>query len=792
MKIQCISLLLWSILLSSISLAQTATISGYIQEKETGEKLIGATVFDRKSGKGTTTNLYGFYSLTLPKDSVDLIFSFVGSQPMKVKMLLEKDMEYNLDLSSDLELEEFEVVATQTESIQEETQMSKLDISMDKVKALPVLLGEKDIMKVVQLMPGVQSGSEGTSGIYVRGGGPDQNLMLLDGVPVYNASHLFGFFSVFNADAIRSVSLIKGGFPSRYGGRLSSVLDLRMKEGNMKKFAGEGSIGIISSRLTLEGPIKTDKTSFIISGRRTYLDLLARPLIKKQTDGEENFGYFFHDVNAKINHIFSKKSRLFLSGYVGDDKFYAKSKYSYSDSFTNRDYDSKEETSLKWGNSIFALRWNYMFSNKLFSNTTLTYSKYRFVVGFEDETIATNPKEESRYGYSYFSGINDWSAKIDFDYIPKPDHYIKFGISDTYHTFTPGVNQFMEEDENSSLDTTFGSQKQYAHELHAYIEDDIKLGAKLKMNPGLHYSSFFVNGHDYHNIEPRISARYLLSEKVSMKGAYTYMAQYLHLLTNPSIGLPTDLWVPVTEQVKPQRSHQVALGVASTIKEKYEISLEGYYKTMDNLIEYKDGISFLGSDQDWQEKVAVGKGWSYGAELLFEKKVGKTSGWIGYTLSWTERQFDELNFGEKFPYRYDRRHDIGVAVTHEFNDRWDMGIVWVYGTGKAVTLGLDRYEIVDLTDGNSRFYEIDHITSRNNYREPSYHRLDIGFNFHKEKKRGIATWNFGLYNVYSRQNPFYLFFDNEYDYDTGRFKGLQLKQYSIFPIIPSISYAFKF
>jgi len=763
-------------------IAQKVTISGYIKDRESGEELIGATILDKKSKKGTVTNLYGFYSLTLPKDSVNLIFSFVGYQPIKLNLLLEKDVEHNIELSSSLELDEVEIIAAQSERIQEKTEMSTIDLSMQKIQALPVLLGEKDIMKTIQLLPGVQSGSEGSSGIYVRGGGPDQNLILLDGVPIYNASHLFGFFSVFNADAVKSVKLVKGGFPSRYGGRLSSVVDVRMKEGSKKKFSGEGSIGFISSKLTLQGPIVKEKTSFIVSARRTYLDLLTRPFIKLTSGGYRTGGYFFHDFNMKLNHSFSKKSRLFFSSYLGDDKLFVKEKDNYTiDGIT---YKDKLESALKWGNDLFALRWNYLFSNKLFSNTTLTYSRYQFDVGFNESYEETGvPSEYS--GFNYISGINDWSGKIDFDYMPTPNHYVKFGVSETYHTFTPGVNQFKISNDIEEIDTAFGSRKQYAHEFHGYIEDDLKLGARLKANIGLHYSGFLVNKKFYGNFEPRLSCRLLLSEKVSVKGSYGYMAQYLHLLTNPSIGLPTDLWVPVTDKILPQLSHQVALGFASTVKNKYEISVEGYYKTMSNLIDYKEGVSFLGGDEDWQEKVTIGKGWSYGIELLLEKKIGKTSGWLGYTISWTDRQFDELNFGEKFPYKYDRRHDVGAAVTHKFNDKIDIGLVWVYGTGNAVTLGLERYNLVDNLSPFGKV-EIQHIESRNNYREPAYHRLDIGVNFHKDKKWGEATWSFGLYNSYNRKNPFYLYFS--WDNTNNRV----LKQMSIFPLIPSISYAFKF
>ena len=773
------------LLLPLISFGQEiVTISGYIEDAENGEKLLGGTVFDLRSKKGAATNDYGFYSLTLPKDSVHLRISYTGFDTQYFKGLPTGDMQLTFKMEFNM-LDEVEIIGNKEEQVHLKSEMSTIDISMEKVKTLPVLLGEKDIMKTIQLMPGVQTGSEGTSGLYVRGGGPDQNLILLDGVPVYNASHLFGFFSVFNADAINSVKLIKGGFPARYGGRLSSVIDIKMKEGNMKEFHGEGSVGLISSKLTLEGPIKKDKTSFLISGRRTYIDLLARPVIRAAGEGLVA-GYYFYDLNAKVNHKFSDKDRLYVSAYQGDDKAYS----NYEDTWTNNGQTTTDRTSaqLKWGNTITAIRWNHMVSNKIFMNTTLRYSKYRFLVGADDEVITTagGTSTTDAFSYAYISGIEDWSGKVDFDWVPNPNHFVRFGAGDIYHTYTPGVQQYQITESNASaIDTTFGANKQFAHELFAYVEDELKIGEKFKGNIGLHFSGFIVGNKNYWSLQPRISGRYLLNGNSSVKASYASMTQFMHLLTNAGIGLPTDLWLPATERVKPQIAHQWAAGYAKTIKGKYELSLEGYYKIMDNLIEYKDGASFFSTDQDWQDKIESGRGWSYGGELLLEKKLGKTTGWIGYTLSWTNRQFENLNFGEVFPYRYDRRHDLGVAVTHEFNDKVSVGMVWVYGTGNAVTLGLERYQPASISQFDW-YSEVEHIEGRNNYRMPAYHRLDLSVNLKKDRKWGQRTWSFGVYNVYSRQNPFYL----EFGYDNSG--NRKLFQYSLFPIIPSFSYSFKF
>ena len=481
------------LLLPSLVFSQEKiTISGYIEENLNGEKLIGATVYDLNSLQGTITNDYGFYSLTLPKDSINLRISFSGFQTQFIKQYAEDDITLNIKLS-DVLLKEVEIIGNQ-EQVHQRSEMSTIDLSMDKVKSLPALLGENDIMKTIQLLPGVQSGSEGSSGVYVRGGGPDQNLILLDGVPVYNASHLFGFFSVFNADAIQSTKLIKGGFPSRYGGRLSSVIDIKMKEGNMKKFHGEGSVGLISSKLTLEGPIVKDKTSFLISARRTYIDLLARPFIslaQKNNNTDPNSsstnsgGYYFYDVNAKINHKFSDKDRLYFSHYMGRDRAYLNTTDNWNTDSTSN--SSSAQSELWWGNIISSLRWNHMISNKMFMNTTLRYSKYDFLVGssINESSTQNSVQNTQNISFAYQSGIEDWSGKIDFDWMPSPNHFIKFGIGDIYHTFTPGVNQFtMQNTGSSALDTTFGSQLHFAHELSAYVEDEFSIGSRIKSNGG--------------------------------------------------------------------------------------------------------------------------------------------------------------------------------------------------------------------------------------------------------------------------------------------------------------------
>ncbi|MCF8369056.1 MAG: TonB-dependent receptor [Bacteroidales bacterium] len=778
-------------------LSQKYTISGYVEDMSNGEKLLGANVYNTQNYEGTITNNYGFYSLTQKTGDVQIRYSYIGYQSQTLNIDLNKDTVIHISLQPALELEEVVIEGSREENALKSSQMSVTELPMNMVKSLPVFFGEVDVMKTIQLLPGVQSGSEGTSGLYVRGGGPDQNLILLDGVPVYNANHLFGFFSVFNADAINTTKLVKGGFPARYGGRLSSVLDIRMKEGNTKEFHGEGSVGLIASKLTLEGPIMKDKSSFIISGRRTYIDILAYPIIAaSNTDPDSRFsgGYYFYDLNAKVNHKFSDKSRLYLSAYLGNDKAHAKETYTYGNE------EDLDKFKLRWGNFTTVLRWNYMFNPKLFANTRLSYSKYKFLVN--NQYKYTSPDETEDFEFTYSSGIDDLAAGIDFDFLPNPKHAIKFGFSNIYHTFNPGVNAFSQEvsgDYSSTIDTTFGNSQIYAHELDIYIEDDFKLGSRIKANAGIHASGFSVKKKFYTSIQPRFSARYLINDKLSVKASYAKMNQYVHLLSNTSIGLPTDLWVPVTDTIKPMVSDQVAIGSVYNLSKTFEIHVEGFYKWMNSLITYKPGASYFLTDNSWQSLITTGKGWSYGAEFLLRKNLGKVTGWIGYTLSWSNRQFDEVS-DDIYPYRYDRRHDVSIVAMWKVKENVDIGATWVFGTGNAVTLPYDKYlsyqnnyGFLNSGGGYENYYAnlpyIDNVESRNNYRMPAYHRLDLGINFHKETRWGERTWSLGIYNAYFRQNAFFLYVD-EY-YENGVQKKV-LKQVSLFPGIPYVSYSFRF
>ena len=771
--------------LTTVFAQQKFTMSGYVKDAKTGEAMIGANVYAPALNLGTATNTYGFYSLTLPADSVKIGVSYIGYNTKYLSLLLNKDVEFNFALSDDTELEEIVVTAAQAERIEERSQMSTIEVPVQQIKQIPALLGEVDVLKALQLLPGVQSGGEGGSGLYVRGGSPDQNLILLDGVPVYNASHLFGFFSVFNADAIKNVTLTKGGYPARYGGRLSSVLEINMKEGNNETFHGEGSVGIIASRLTLEAPIKKGKTSFMVSGRRTYADVLARPFILAQTKGQGDGGYYFWDLNAKVNHIISNKDRVYVSMYGGKDRFFFKSKTKYDRN------ENTTEGGLDWGNLTTAARWNHVWNKKLFSNTTFTYSQYQFNIRAEDKNVYDNPNgntETTEFSARYLSGINDWAGKIDFDYLPNPNHSIKTGISAIYHTFKPGATNVKSTGTGDEIDVTVGTENKYATEAYTYIEDDMSIGKKFKMNVGLHASTFAVDKKFYGSIQPRFGARYLATNNLALKASFALMTQYIHLLTNEGVGLPTDLWVPSTTNIKPEQSWQAAIGAARTIKKEYEVSVELYYKQMKNLVSYKEGSSFLGA-ASWENLVTQGKGDAYGAEFFIQKKTGKTTGWIGYTLAWSNRQFADINFGERYPFKYDRRHDFEIVASHKFNDRISINGTWVFSTGNAVSLPIASYSTIGGSNlGGGVYYNniIDYYGKKNGFRMAAYHRLDAGIEFHKKKKRYERTWVLGVYNAYSRQNPFFIYKGNDNQGNDA------FKQVSLFPIIPSVSYNFKF
>ncbi len=811
-------LLLLFIFFTTVLSAQNYTISGYITDGANGETLISATVIDKNLSKGAVSNNYGYYSLTLPRGDVSLNYSYIGYESETAAFSLQKDTVLNIALRLNNTLDEVTVIGQRSEVGVRGSQMSAVEVPINLIKNIPTLFGENDMIKALQLLPGVQSGTEGSAGLYVRGGGPDENLLLLDGVPLYNVNHMLGFFSVFNSDALKNVTLYKGSFPARFGGRLSSVVDVRMKDGDDKKIRGSATIGLISSKIQLEGPIIKEKTTFNVSARRTYIDILTQPLIKAAAkreggDGNTNAGYYFYDLNAKFTHKFSDRDKLYLSAYMGDDAIYAKVRTgsSYSSQWEEKDYT---KLNWGWGNLVTALRWNRVLSNKLFVNTTASFTRYRSKLGLGAENVMTNktvtpPKTtNSELAMAYNSGIHDWTVKMDFDYMPNANHDIKFGANYTYHTFRPDVTsmKFVDSEEvTNKVDTVIGNSNVYAHENMAYAEDNISIGKLLKVNLGLHLSTFHVQNENYFSLQPRVGLRVLLTDDLSFKAGYANMSQYIHMLSNSLVSLPTDLWVPVTKRIKPMNSHQYSAGFFYSLAGIAELSVEGYYKTMNNLLEYKDSASFMGISTNWEDKVSTGRGTAYGVEFLAQRSFGNTTGWLGYTWAKSDKIFDEpgnvLNGGKPFPAKYDRRHDVSFTLAHKFSDRIDVSGSWVFSTGNTATFAFHEVKGADFPnlDKGFNYYSgqtIPHVSSRNNFRYNNYHRMDLGVNFHKVTKRGnLRTWNISIYNVYNQWNPFFVYADsdNKYNAETGETESTtKLKQATLFPIIPSVSYTIKF
>ncbi len=760
------------------------TVSGTVTDSETGELVVGAALYVAAQDIGVTTNQYGYYSLTLLGDSVSMVVSHVAYTTQRLTYSSQEDLVLDISLvPATLSLEELEVIAP-AESALQTTQMSGVTIPVQDVENLPSLLGESDVLRIIQLLPGVQSGVEGSTGLYVRGGGPDQNLYLLDGTQVYNPSHLFGFLGTFNSDAIKDVRVLKGGFPARYGGRLSSVIDITMKEGNMKRFAGTGAVGLLASRMTLEGPIKRDRASFLISARRSYADLLIRPFLKRD---EEDFGYYFYDFNVKTNAILSANDRIYLSGYAGNDRLYSYYRYE-----GNNDED---RSGLSWSNLTATIRWNHIFGARLFSNVLVGYTDYALLADSEYR-YSTGEAISSQYEDSYESGIRDLHARIDLEFIPSADHSIRFGVGALQHYFLTGAYEEIFRVDDVIRDSTSSPNRRLrAGEFQGYIEDDWRLSSRIRLNTGVHASIFLIEDRTYVSVEPRIAALWRLNAQTSLKASLAYMQQYIHLLaTTSGLSLPTDLWVPATAKVLPQKSWQVAGGAVQVLADgKFELSLEGYYKEMDNLIEYEEGANYFNATYgNWEDRVVSGYGVAYGGEVFFQKRSGRTTGWIGYTLSWSRRKFDEINDGQWFPYRYDRRHDVALVISHKLNIRFDISGTWVYGTGQAVTLPVGHLvaesylpTIFPWTRSErATLYRVQ--SSRNGARMPAYHRLDIGMRIHRTMTRVKRTLTLGTYNTYSRRNAISIFADSA---DNG---DLTFKKFSILPIVPSISYQLSF
>lgn len=751
------------------------TVSGQIKDAESGEDLIGAAVLVQElPGTGATANEYGFYSLTLPEGNYVLTVFYPGFKGQRHAIVLAADLRLDLRLSpEETLLQGVDVRAERPADNVEGAQMGTNELKMEQMEKLPALFGEVDVMKTLDLLPGVLAAGEGSSGFYVRGGGPDQNLVLLDEATIYNPGHLFGFFSVFNSDALSSTTLIKGSFPAEYGGRISSVVDVKMREGNNQRFGVEGGIGAIASRLLVEGPILKEKASFLVCARRTYAVDLAQPILRGTNFAGTN--YFFYDINAKANWTLSSRDRLFLSGYYGRDVF----------SFKVNDRDI--EFTAPWGNGTASLRWNHLFGDKLFANLAVIFNDYQF--RFEGR--------QDQFTFAARSGIRSVQAKYRLDCYPNPRHKVKFGAEYAYHVFTPNLATL-----TSAADVFLvRPPKKHAQEAALFVQDEMVLSPDVTLFAGLRFSAFqqvgpYVSGltgnsyntlqpvKTYGGIEPRINLKWSLDNRSSIKGGVAVANQYMHLVALSTSTLPTDLWVPSTERVKPQIGVQYALGYFRNFKDNmFEASIEVYYKNLYNQLDYaEDFVPDINTDNELAFVQGVGR--SFGAEFFVKKRKGKLNGWVGYTLARAERNFDAIA-GGTFPARFDRTHDLSLAVNYELNPKWSFGAVFVYNSGNTYTPIKSLYLI--------NFAPAVEYGVRNSARLPDYHRLDLSATWVPsagKDKRFRSSWSFSIYNVYSRQNVFFTYTDPVADALGGTLQN-QAYQVSLFPIIPSVTWNFK-
>ncbi|MCB0545949.1 MAG: TonB-dependent receptor [Phaeodactylibacter sp.] len=786
------------------------TISGFLRDANTGERLINASVLEVMSRKGVVSNDYGFYSLTLPAGPAGLIFSYLGYSQEHRQLLLQEDKKLDIYLRPSLTLEPVEVIGERLQASQEQVvSTSTHELSIQQVERLPALAGETDIIRVAHLLPGVQTGTDGVGGLHIRGGDNGQNLIMIDGVPVYNISHAAGIFSVFNTSAVSTARLIKGGFPARFGGRLSSVLDIRTREGNRRSFGLRGDVGLLSGRLTAEGPIVKDKASFLASGRWSFIDWYLQPLTRsfKADKGEDGFvGYRFHDLNAKLNYSLSEKDHLYLSYYSGSDHYSNNGNSSdtlrvqqgSSPAPTFFAFEKNYSDRIRWGNTVGSLRWNHLFNDKLFANLTATYSSLDVGINYyaKDSLVALSGQHTIDRLIdigNYSSRIADLGLRLDLDYIPSPNHYIRFGANVTRHNFLPGVFAYdlIEKSGNGTVapQGPKGQEDLIAWEYSAYVEDEARLGPRLVLNLGVHLAAFQVRQKSYLSPQPRILLSWQARQDWKLEAYLSRMQQFVHLLSNSALGLPTEIWVPSTEKAPPQEGWQTGMASVWSLKEGWQLSLEAYAKAMNQLLSYSEGALFL---NDWEENITSGRGHAVGLEGMLSKRLGKTTGWVAYGLAYADRQYDLVNNGRVYPYKYDRRHDFKVAFSHQIQDWVEVSASWIYTSGFAFSLPAEQYELVFPEPGTPPITVIDY-GRKNAYRMPAYHRLDLGANFHFQTDRIHHTINVGVFNLYNRKNPLYYDLRNRYEEEDGR---LVLKKefvpVSIIPMLPSLNYSIKF
>ncbi|MEN8226829.1 MAG: TonB-dependent receptor [Bacteroidota bacterium] len=752
------------------------TVSGYVRDAATGEEMIGANVTILEIGAGTITNPYGYYSLSLEPGFYTLKYSFIGYLPETRSIRLDSDLVLNIELDeSRQELEEVTIIAEAGNANITRLETGSTRLPIQSIRKIPALLGEVDIIKAIQLLPGVQVTSEGSSGFSVRGGSPDQNLILLDEATVYNASHLMGFFSVFNNDAIKDVKLYKGDIPASSGGRLASLLDIRMKDGNNKQLSATGGIGTISSRLTLEGPVFTEKVSFLLSARRTYADIFL--LLAKDTALRDN-SLFFYDLNGKLNYTINDNNKIFLSGYFGKDIF------------------ANDFAGMYFGNRTFTLRWNHLFSKKLFSNFTLINSHYFYDLGTPDGEIPF---------FNWLSFLDDYGIKGDFIWYLTPEHTFRYGLSGYYHVINPGSIK-VQDTEGNDIESELSSN--FALENGLYFSGESKFGERFSMRYGLRYSTFHNIGEAtlftyndqyevidstlyekgeiynlYHGLEPRFAANYLLNERNSLKASYSRTRQYLQMASNSTAGTPLDIWFPASPNIKPQISDQLAFGYfRNFLDNKIESSLEFYYKKMTNSIDFRDHAQLLLNPR-LEGELRIGEATSYGAELYVKYETSKFSGWLSYTYSRTMRDIPEINDGKPYPAPYEKPHDLALVFSYNLTKRIIIGANWIYSTGIPFTLPSGRYEVL----GNI----LPLYTGRNEFRLPDYHRLDLSITIEGKKKPGRrwqGEWNFSVYNAYARKNAWTLNFIQDSENPDLTYAEMTY----LFSIVPAITYNFKF
>lgn len=764
-------LILFLLGILQLSAQQQIRLNGFVYDADSKEMLIGAVVQDSSSGRGTVSNEQGYYSLVVNSaKNLTIKVSYIGYKSLIIRNINNSSSNYPIALHAGVELGEVKVSASKTGNISRSTETSTTRLPMKDVKMLPNLFGEVDIIKAYQLTPGVQGGGEGKSEMYVRGGSPDQNLVMLDDVPLYYVSHFGGFFSVFNADAINDVKLIKGGFPARYGGRLSSVMDVRMKDGNMHKFSGAGSIGLLSAKMMVEGPFVKEKSAVMVSARKN----LFSPFILTGTEMK----YGFYDLNAKLNYRLSQKDRLFLSFYAGND--HVKVEQASKTQAAN--------TTLRWGNVAFALRYNRVFSGRLFGNLTFAHTVYNYINSFSNELISDTVKQN--IDSKLFTSINDIMFKSDFSWQITEKYQLRFGHALVLHTIRPNDEEFTNKINDEFIELSYHFQHT-ALEGSLYVENEITT-KYFGANAGIRLTNFSIAGTHYPFIEPRLSANIPLTASSSVKASFSLSNQFLHLLSYSGTGMPADYWMPSTENVAPSAALQYTIGfVKSILDERFQLTIEAYYKQLDGLIAFKPGTSLIGNLSSWENIVVKdGKGINRGIEVFLQKTEGRSTGWAGITVAKADRTFTSLNKGKTFPFKYDRLLDISLVWNFRLNSKVNISATWTYGSGYPVTLATERYETAD-----GEVFVYDDI---NSFRMRDYHRLDCAVAFPKQNRWGTREWSVSIFNLYNRKNPFYYFY--EYDMpDASPVSGtnsdqsiLRLKQMTLFGFFPSVSYNFKF